>query len=101
MRVGGAPRCRVERSREHRGLVCIECSVLGSRYLVFDPDGDGWRRIRSLRDACGAIGGDLTLLWHDSELRRPRDRRLYAALLAEGTGASLAGAAVDRTGSAR
>jgi hypothetical protein len=64
-------------------LVCMEYSVLGATYLALDPDGEGGRRIRSLRDACGTVGGDFTLLWHNSELRRPGDRRLYAALLAE------------------
>ena len=78
-------------------LVCMECSVLGTPYLALDPDGEGGRTMRSLRDACGAVGGDFTLLWHNSELHRSGDRRLYAALLAEGAAPIAAGrAAGDR-----
>lgn len=65
-------------------LVCMEYSVLGANYLALEPDGEGGGRIRSLRDACVAVGGEFTLLWHNSELRRLGDRRLFAALLAEG-----------------
>ena len=75
--------------------------MLGTPYLALDPDSEGGRTMRSLRDACGAVGGDFTLLWHNSGLRRPGDRRLYAALLAEGAGVPRAGTAVDRTGSPR
>jgi hypothetical protein len=84
VRVVVIPRLLVECVRRRRTLVCMRCAVLGDRPRVLESSSDDGRGGRSLRDACAVVGGDFTLLWHNRELCRAGDRRLYAALLARG-----------------
>ena len=37
----------------------------------------GGTKLLQLKDACRAVGGSLTLLWHDSEFTDQEKKRLY------------------------
>lgn len=71
------------RQLRQRPLICMEASVLSPRYLNLEAAGEGGRTIRGLREACRAVGGRFTLLWHNSELRDPGHVVLYRSLLEE------------------
>lgn len=62
-------------------LVCMECSVLSSLYLSLDPRLEGLEAMRELRTACRTVGGDFTLLWHNSQLLTREERGLFERML--------------------
>jgi hypothetical protein len=61
-----------------RPLVAMESALVdrpgASEAQVLD-------RLSELRERCRRVMGDFTLLWHNSRLASPRERRLYAAAL--------------------
>jgi hypothetical protein len=64
-----------------RPLVVMEMAV-----MRFDrrDGGDGVATIERLRQTCRRYEGDFSLLWHNSQLASPRQRRLYVRALAAG-----------------
>ena len=46
----------------------------------------GLETLSTLRSCCERFGGNLTLLWHNSRLASPRERRLYLAAIERITG---------------
>jgi hypothetical protein len=61
-----------------RPLVAMEVSLFEYARLTHAEAEDLLSR---LRDRCRAVGGDFTLLWHNSSLLSRRDRALYARLM--------------------
>jgi hypothetical protein len=64
---------RALRVRE-RPLVAMEVSLLDHSRLGVSGARE---ELRALKRACERHGGDFTLLWHNSRLVSPRERRLY------------------------
>jgi hypothetical protein len=61
-----------------RPLVVMESSLVDPPHRADAQVLDG---LAQLRDRCRRFMGDLTVLWHNSRLRTPRERRLYAGAL--------------------
>ncbi|MGN6111639.1 MAG: polysaccharide deacetylase family protein [Luteimonas sp.] len=69
-----------------RPLIAMECTVMAPRYMGLGTGAEAKAKFLQLKEACRAVGGDFTLLWHNSRLDTPDKRALYASLLgAEGT----------------
>ncbi|KAA6184865.1 hypothetical protein F2Q65_11000 [Thiohalocapsa marina] len=64
-----------------RPLVLMECSVIARRYLGLGYSQEALEMMQGLRETCQHVGGDFTLLWHNSHLGSDRDRQFYRALL--------------------
>jgi hypothetical protein len=62
-------------------LIAMEKSVIGPAYQNLAAGESARAVFTQLKDACQAVGGCFTLLWHNSELDDTGRRTLYAALL--------------------
>jgi hypothetical protein len=73
--------------RERRALALRERPLIVMEMAVIDGgpsrDSEALATIALLRERCRRFGGEFTLLWHNSRLASPRERRLYAAAIAE------------------
>lgn len=63
-----------------RPLVVMECSVIAPRYLGLGFGGEASKKINCLKNVCVSVGGCFTLLWHNSELKRIREKKLYSGI---------------------
>lgn len=64
-----------------RPLILMECSVIAERYLGLGYSDEALAMMQGYRDICHRLGGDFTLLWHNSHLGSEADRRFYGALV--------------------
>jgi hypothetical protein len=64
-----------------RPLVAMEGSVIAARYQGLGLGRQAFDAFMAVRRACEAVGGQFTLLWHNSELQSAPARRLYEAVL--------------------
>ena len=60
-----------------RPLIVMECSVIAERYLGLGYGPDALALIQQLQQRCRGVGGQFTLLWHNSHFTRAEDRELY------------------------
>lgn len=65
-----------------RPLIAMECTVMNQRYIGLGTGAESFAKFMQLKDACRAVGGSFTLLWHNSEFTAPESRRLYQDVLA-------------------
>ena len=64
-----------------RPLVIMECSVLSAQYLGLDYPEEALELMVKLKRYVMRVGGDLTLLWHNSNLVAREHRQLYKAMI--------------------
>ena len=64
-----------------RPLVAMECTVIARRYLGLGDGEQAFARFKALKDACRAVRGRFTLLWHNSHLESARHKSLYCRVL--------------------
>jgi len=64
-----------------RPLILMECSVIARRHLGMGYSDEALACMIRYRDTCRRFGGDFTLLWHNSHLRSPKDKRFYRTLI--------------------
>jgi len=64
-----------------RPLVAMERTVMASRYMGLGTSGAAHAKFLQLKDACRAVGGCFTLLWHNSQFETRTERELYQRLL--------------------
>lgn len=62
-----------------RPLVAMECTVTDSRYLGLGAGDAAAHKFIELINACKAVSGAFTLLWHNSNLMLRSERALYKA----------------------
>lgn len=62
-----------------RPLVAMEGTILSSQYMGLGTPEAAFGALSQLKDRCRAVGGQFTLLWHNSELGEPWLRDLYRA----------------------
>lgn len=65
-----------------RPLILMEASVLSERYMNMDYTNATLDYMKRLKTSCYEHGGNFTLLWHNSQLRRKNDMRFYQELIA-------------------
>lgn len=64
-----------------RPLVVMECTVIAKRYLGLGDGDEALAKFAALKDACRAVRGCFTLLWHNSHLESERHKELYRRVL--------------------
>lgn len=64
-----------------RPLIAMECSVIADRYMNLGLGAAALDKFIQLKQACRAVNGCFTLLWHNSQLTSAAERELYAAVL--------------------
>ena len=64
-----------------RPLVAMECTVLANRYLGLGATAAAFDVFASLKQACRRVGGEFSLLWHNSFLLSDAERELYRAII--------------------
>ena len=64
-----------------RPLVAMECTVMAPRYMGLGAGDAALAKFVQLKNACQAVGGCFTLLWHNSQLDSAAERALYEAVL--------------------
>ena len=64
-----------------RPLVAMECTVMAPRYMGLGAADAALAKFVQLKNACQAVGGCFTLLWHNSQLDSAAERALYEAVL--------------------
>lgn len=64
-----------------RPLVAMECTVIADRYLGLGYSEAALDKFLQLKNACRAVGGTFSLLWHNSELDSVAARRLFLSVL--------------------
>jgi hypothetical protein len=65
-----------------RPLVVMESSVISERYLGLGYGPAALALIQQLQHRCHTVGGQFTLLWHNSHFTRNEDFELYSKILA-------------------
>lgn len=60
-----------------RPLIAMECSVIAPRYLGCGYGPASLTLFQRLKQRCQAVGGQFTLLWHNSHFTTAEDRDLY------------------------
>lgn len=65
-----------------RPLVAMECTVIEPRYMALGLGEAAYVKFKQLKDACLAVNGCFTLLWHNSHYETADERELYEAVLA-------------------
>jgi hypothetical protein len=69
-----------------RPLVVMDCSVMDDQYMGLGVGEVALESMVRLAGACRRVSGDFTLLWHNSRLVLPSERRLFERLLARLSG---------------
>jgi len=65
-----------------RPLIAMECTVIAAKYLNLGAGDAAQEKFNHLKQACRAVNGCFTLLWHNSRLNTNQERALYSNLLA-------------------
>ena len=64
-----------------RPLIAMECTVMAPRYMGLGTGEAAYAKFSQLKDACRAVNGCFTLLWHNSQFETEAERGLYEAVL--------------------
>ncbi|MCT7655667.1 polysaccharide deacetylase family protein [Oceanimonas sp. NS1] len=66
-----------------RPLIAMECTVMADRYMGLGTGDAAYAKFKQLKDACRAVKGCFTLLWHNSQFESVRESALYQRILTE------------------
>lgn len=64
-----------------RPLIVMECTVMGRRYMNLGASHVAFEKMKELKEACRNVNGCFSLLWHNTELFLPEQRKIYQNLL--------------------
>lgn len=64
-----------------RPLVAMECTVMATRYMGLGTGEAAYGKFSQLKDACRAVNGSFTLLWHNSQFETVAEGDLYEAVI--------------------
>ena len=62
-------------------LVVMECTVMAPRYMGLGTGEVAFAKFKQLKDACRAVNGCFTLLWHNTQFGSIAEKSLYQAVL--------------------
>lgn len=60
-----------------RPLVAMECTVMAPRYMGLGAGEAALAKFKQLKEACKAVDGCFTLLWHNTAFETAKKRQLY------------------------
>ena len=64
-----------------RPLIAMDVTVISKRYMGLGHGVNAYNKFNQLKDACRAVNGSFTLLWHNDKLITKQARELYSSLL--------------------
>jgi hypothetical protein len=64
-----------------RPLIAMECTVIDACYMGLGNGEAALSKFLELKDACRAVNGNFTLLWHNSRFVKQEERDLFGSLL--------------------
>lgn len=64
-----------------RPLIAMEITVIAPSFLNMGTGEAALAKFMQLKNACRAVGGCFTLLWHNAEFDSPQKRTLYTSVL--------------------
>ena len=64
-----------------RPLIAMEVTVIAKRYMGLGLGQDAYDKFTKIKNACRAVNGSFTLLWHNDSLITKQARELYSSLL--------------------
>ena len=64
-----------------RPLIAMECTVMAPRYMGLGTGKAAYNKFKKIKDACRAVNGCFTLLWHNSQFDSEAERSLYEGIL--------------------
>lgn len=64
-----------------RPLIAMECSVMDPAYLGLGTGDAALAKFQQLKNACRAVNGCFTLLWHNSRFDTDAEKKLYQTVL--------------------
>lgn len=64
-----------------RPLIAMDCTVIAPRYMGLGVGEAALAKFQQLKNSCRMVGGNFSLLWHNTELWNDAQRRLYGAIL--------------------
>lgn len=65
-----------------RPLIVMECSIIAENYLGLGYSEDTLKAFLNLKETCRTLGGQFTMLWHNSYFPHQEAKQLYRHLLA-------------------
>lgn len=66
-----------------RPLIAMECTVMAPHYMGLGTGEAAAAKFKQLKDACRAVGGCFTLLWHNTQFGSQAERELYQRVVAQ------------------
>lgn len=64
-----------------RPLIAMECTIISPEYMGLGTGRKALQEFGRLKDACRAVNGSFTMLWHNSRLGTDAEKTLYQAVL--------------------
>ncbi|MBV5304830.1 MAG: polysaccharide deacetylase family protein [Chlorobium sp.] len=64
-----------------RPLIAMECTIMADRYMGLGAGLAAFEKFAALKNACKAVNGSFTLLWHNSQFTSAAERVLYQSVL--------------------
>lgn len=64
-----------------RPLVLMECSVIDKAYMGLGYSKQSMKYMHMIKQNCYKVGGNFTLLWHNSHFRNKEDHSFYETLI--------------------
>lgn len=64
-----------------RPLIAMEHTVIAKGYMGLGVSKEAFDKFIQLKNACKAVKGDFTLLWHNNQLATSKQKELYSSLL--------------------
>ena len=55
--------------------------MIANRYMALGTGISAYEKLMQLKNACKAVNGTFTLLWHNHQLTTQPERRLYSSIL--------------------
>ncbi len=71
-----------DRFPAYASIAYMESSVIDKRYMGLGVSAEAADTLLALKNACRMVGGDFSLLWHNTQLVRDDQRSLYKSVLA-------------------
>lgn len=64
-----------------RPLIAMECTIISKKYMGLGNGNAALAKFTQLKNACRAVKGCFTLLWHNSNFTSDKEREIYRVLL--------------------
>lgn len=64
-----------------RPLILMDCTLMDRAYMGLGNGEEALRAASSLKEACRRVGGNFTILWHNTRLICSKEKSLYLAIL--------------------